>query len=73
MSAKTIKAFFTQILNTITVVITGQGTVAKNPDQAAYIPGTSVTCTATPAAGWKFDHWEVDGVTKTENPTTVTA
>jgi hypothetical protein len=73
MVNKTVKAIFTQIMNTITVAINGQGSVTKSPDQAAYAPGTSVTLTATPAAGWSFDHWEIDGVTKTENPTIMTA
>ncbi len=50
------------------VDVTGQGTVAATPGDiacvagagtcAASLPyGTTATLTATPAAGWRFDHW----------------
>jgi hypothetical protein len=42
------------VLNTQVV---GQGSVSKTPNQPSYPPGTTVTVTATPAAGWRFDHW----------------
>jgi uncharacterized repeat protein (TIGR02543 family) len=42
---------------TLTVSITGSGTVAKNPDKAAYTAGEVVTLTATAAVDWDFDHW----------------
>lgn len=74
MVNKTIRAVFTQILNTLGINIEGQGSVVKSPDQPAYVPGTQVTLTATPAAGWQFSHWTFeDGSEKTENPTVVTA
>ncbi|AZR72907.1 hypothetical protein BBF96_05585 [Anoxybacter fermentans] len=58
---------------TLTVNISGQGTVEKNPDQTTYEEGTDVTLTAKPAAGWFFDHWEGGPIdTSTTNPETVT-
>jgi alpha-tubulin suppressor-like RCC1 family protein len=33
------------------------GTVSKTPDFPAYVPGTSVTLQAIPAAGWAFSGW----------------
>src|SRR5688572_2040205 len=42
---------------TLTVTISGSGTVTKNPNQATYAAGSSVTLTATPAAGKVFTAW----------------
>jgi uncharacterized repeat protein (TIGR02543 family) len=59
---------------TLTTVIQpdGAGTVTLNPPDGTYPEGTTVTATATPASGYKFDHWLLDDVTRTENPTTIT-
>lgn len=46
------------------------GTVAKNPDQARYNYGSTVTLTATPAPGYIFSSWSGDA-TGTTNPLTV--
>jgi hypothetical protein len=73
MANKTIVAIFKRIMNTLTISIVGSGTVTKSPDAAEYTPGTSVTLTAVPAAGWSFDHWTVDGVDVSPNPTIVVA
>jgi len=56
---------------TLTVNMTGSGTVAKFPDQATYDYGTLVTLTATPATGYPFTGWSGD-LTGTTNPTNVT-
>jgi len=56
---------------TLTVNVTGQGSVTKNPDQAAYGHGTQVTLTAVPATGWTFSHWTGD-LTGSANPATIT-
>ncbi|MDP2919572.1 MAG: hypothetical protein Q8O43_05070 [Dehalococcoidia bacterium] len=56
---------------TLTVNTTGQGSVAKNPDQATYTYGTVVTLTATPAPGWSFSSWGGD-LSGNTNPTTIT-
>jgi uncharacterized repeat protein (TIGR02543 family) len=64
-----VKATFTQITYTLTVTTSGQGSVAKVPSQATYASGSSVQVTATPASGWVFDHWEIDGsLTSGVNP-----
>jgi len=73
MATRNVKAIFERILNTITIVIEGSGTVTKSPDTANYIPGTSVVLTATPAVGWRFVSWTIDGVVSTENPKTMVA
>lgn len=56
--------------HTLAIDIIGGGTVNKDPDQAAYIPGTQVTLTAVPAAGYEFTGWSGDLVS-TDNPVTV--
>ena len=55
---------------TLTVTSTN-GTVTKNPDQANYNYGTSVTLTATPSAGYLFVNWTGDATGST-NPLTLT-
>jgi hypothetical protein len=44
---KTITANFTQITYTLTVNTSGQGAVTRNPNQASYPAGSTVTLTAT--------------------------
>jgi len=58
----------------LTVVIQppNAGTVTLNPPDGTYPEGTTVTATANPAPGYKFDHWLLDSETRTENPTTIT-
>jgi len=47
------------------------GTVARNPNHARYLTKTTVTVTATPADGYRFNGWS--GAANTPNPvTTVT-
>lgn len=45
---------------TLNVGKAGQGQVDIVPNQATYPANTSVTLTATPAAGWQFARWEGD-------------
>jgi hypothetical protein len=52
----------------LTVYASGSGTVS--PSSGSYPAGQMVTITATPAAGWKFDHWE-SGATGSANPLTL--
>ena len=52
---KTITATFTQIMYTLTVNVSGQGTV--EPSGGSYAAGTVVTLTATPKDGWIFSKW----------------
>jgi uncharacterized repeat protein (TIGR02543 family) len=57
---KTVTATFVINTYTLTVNITGSGTVTKLPDQPTYDHGTSVQLTATPAVGWTFTAWSGD-------------
>jgi len=69
---KVVTATFTQQSQyTLAVNVVGSGSVAKNPDQASYNPGTVVTLTATPAAGWSFAGWSGD-LSGSTNPQAIT-
>lgn len=50
----------------VDVTVGGRGQVVQD------VVGTDVTLTATPAAGWRFDHWS-GAVEGTDNPITVPA
>jgi len=69
---RTLVANFTIKSYTLNVVInpTGGGTVAKNPNQAAYDSGTAVILTATATSGYTFTSWNGDASGST-NPLTV--
>jgi len=56
---------------TLTIIIEGNGTVNKNPNQTQYPPGTIVQLTAIPDIGWIFSHWSGD-LSGNSNPTTIT-
>jgi len=45
-------------LYTISIGVTGQGSVTKNPDKLSYPQGATVELTANPNSGWSFDHWD---------------
>jgi|GEM_PF-3328726 len=55
----------------LNIEVSGSGTTSPAPGTWAYREGTEVTLSASPAAGWSFDHWSGD-VSGTANPTTVT-
>ncbi|NLM36839.1 MAG: hypothetical protein GX202_01780 [Firmicutes bacterium] len=44
----------------LSVDISGEGSVTKNPDKDYYVKGEAVTIFAVPKPGWYFDHWEGD-------------
>jgi hypothetical protein len=67
---KTINAVFTQGQLALVTNVTGSGSITRNPDQATYPSGTSVTLTAVPAAGWSFKSWSGDASGST-NPVIV--
>jgi hypothetical protein len=48
----------------------GGGIVSRNPDEAAYLSGTSVTVAATPTAGYEFRGWCGDA-SGTTNPLSI--
>jgi uncharacterized repeat protein (TIGR02543 family) len=56
---------------TLAVSKVGQGSVSISPTGPSYLAGTTVTLTATPAAGWSFSGWSGD-VNGTTSPVTVT-
>ena len=66
-AARTVTATF-EPLRTLTVSISGSGSVASVPPGIAcpsdctedYVHGTSVSLTPTPAAGWAFSAWSGD-------------
>jgi hypothetical protein len=55
---------------TLTVNITGHGSVAKSPDRSNYTSGTFVELTADPDSGYRFDNWSGD-LEGTANPDTI--
>jgi hypothetical protein len=50
------------VTHTLTLTPGAHGTVAASPAGPTINDGTVVTITATPDAGYVFDHWLVDGV-----------
>ena len=75
MSAnRTVTATFTPIGPgpfTLSVSVTGSGTVSRSPNQATYPAGTVVTLSATAGAGFRFVNWSGD-LAGTANPATIT-
>jgi len=67
---KTVTAVFTESEYSLTVTVTGQGSVRRSPDAPRYMHGTTVKLTAVPAVGWKLTRWEGD-LTGDGNPATV--
>lgn len=71
---KTIAANFTNNATAFTVstsVSMGSGTVALTPTGGTYQINTTVTVTASPTSGYKFDSWSGD-LSGTTNPSTLT-
>jgi uncharacterized repeat protein (TIGR02543 family) len=56
---------------TTTVSPSAGGSISRSPDATSYAPGTVVTLTATPVAGYVFTGWS-GALTGTKNPVTVT-
>jgi uncharacterized repeat protein (TIGR02543 family) len=56
-AAQTLYAQWTIINYTLTVNITGNGTVGENPSQTTYHYGDTVILTAKPNTGWIFGSW----------------
>lgn len=67
-ASKNVTANFV-LLHMLAVSTTGDGTgsVSINPEQAAYLPGTLVTLTATPNTGSTFAGWGGDCAAETTN------
>jgi hypothetical protein len=56
--------------HTLTIYISGAGTVSRNPDFANYPNGAVVTLTAHPSVGSLFSHWSGD-LTGSANPANI--
>jgi uncharacterized repeat protein (TIGR02543 family) len=69
--ARSVTADFTQTEFTLTIDVTGNGSVSKVPDQVTYQYGDVVQLTATPATGWSFAYWSGD-LTGSANPANIT-
>jgi hypothetical protein len=49
------------VYHTLNITVTAGGTIDPTPGTHTYPNGTVVTVTASPIAGYFFDHWELDG------------
>jgi RHS repeat-associated protein/uncharacterized repeat protein (TIGR02543 family) len=68
---KTVAATFTLITYPLTTNVTGNGSISRSPTGTEYVPGTSVTLTATADPDWTFTGWS-GALTGTTNPDSVT-
>jgi len=66
-SDKTVDVTLSRKLYTLSIEVTGEGTVTKNPDKPEYTHGEEVQLTALPDAGWSFTNWTGD-FTGSDNP-----
>ena len=69
-----ITARFTQVPSySLTVSVSGEGSVTKSPDLVTYREGTQVALTAEPDTGHDFTGWYIGSVLVTsDNPYTIT-
>jgi hypothetical protein len=66
-SDKTLQAFFKQTTYTLTITSPeGEGTLTPATGTYSYASGTLISLKAVPANGWTFDHWTINGATKTD-------
>ena len=68
---KDVTAVFQKKTFSLTLSTTGQGSIAKNPDQQEYEYDTVVELTANAENGWQFSEWQ-GGITGTNNPVQLT-
>ena len=69
---KSITANFSATTYILTMAVNGNGTTDPPVGENAYNAGTLVNITATPASGWKFDHWSNYAANVNSPNTTVT-
>lgn len=46
----------------LTITVIGEGSTTPGPGSSMWKAGDDVTITASPASGWKFDHWSGDAL-----------
>ena len=68
---KAVTAVFVVPQYTLSVSVTGLGSVGISPLSTVYNPGDTVTLTPSPQSGWVFSHWE-GNLSGADNPGTVT-
>jgi uncharacterized repeat protein (TIGR02543 family) len=68
---KSVTAHFTQNGYTLTIIIDGQGTVIKDPEQNTYAYNSIVELTAIADENWVFNSWSGD-LSGNENPQNIT-
>jgi uncharacterized repeat protein (TIGR02543 family) len=68
---KSVTAHFTQNGYTLTIIIDGQGTVIKDPEQNTYAYNSIVELTAIADENWVFNSWSGD-ISGNENPQNIT-
>ncbi len=68
---KDVTAVFVRLSYTLSATVQPVGAGTVTPDSGTYDPGTAVSVQATPAAGFRFDHWE-GSLSGTENPQDLT-
>lgn len=68
---KTVTAYFTKIQYSLSTSVSPSASGSISPIGGTFDAGTKVTLTATPASGWRFDHWS-GGAYGTSNTVTMT-
>ena len=69
---KSITANFSQIVHTLTMQLSGSGSITPMVGTHDYGEGTVVSITATPDSGWQFDSWTGDVADPSSATTTLT-
>jgi len=75
MEGKTLTALFSAIPPTpvtVNIAVSGNGTTDLTPGAHEFHVGDTITITAIPSAGTAFKQWQLDGVTYTDNPLSLT-
>ena len=70
---KSVTAYFIElppVQYTLTMAVSGNGSTSPSVGAHTYDENTTVTLSATPAAGWEFDHWS-GSVSGSTNPRTI--
>jgi uncharacterized repeat protein (TIGR02543 family) len=69
---KTITANFSLVVHTLTLELSGNGSITPGTGTYEYAEGTVVSLTATPRSGWQFDGWTGDVAEPSMAETTAT-